>query len=533
MSDSPTPNATPIQERQATSNNGQLSDIPLATRSLRTKKRLSWMWLATALCALLSLLLFLNTFQNQGDLIEIDFEDGHGLAPADALRFRGIEVGRVEKIGLKSNPNDSQSPGITVAVRLTPAARKTVTDGTMFWIVRPIVSIESIRGLETIVGPKYIAMEPGNSQSYASKHFQGLEVPPPIRPKEGSIEIILDANKRFSLDSGTPILHRGFHVGNVLSVGLASDARSVLVRCAIDPEYHELVRSNTKFWMRSGWRFGIGLSGISLEADSLSQILYGGIEFATPDHRGRIVSTGARFHLHESPEDEWTQWNPSLPYGALWEKLQRQSPVCYRTSLTYKQSSFGFQVTKQKVGWGLLFEDGTLFLREDFATLPQNALPNSGQLEVAGVSLPHESLPNASLSPSSTPKQTQAELTKAEQIAVDKIQMSFGPQYSMLRLRLPAPPVTSSPPLDPMEFLQASSEPLEDILIVTPETERSVFIDKTRVTRTEQGLLLDPSVTLPADLDGAPVIDVRRGRWLGVLHPNTKQSVISLPNRKP
>jgi hypothetical protein len=509
MSDATTPNSPPIDS------------VPLATRSVRTKKRLSWMWLATTLCAALSLLLFLNTFQNQGDLIEIDFEDGHGLAPADALRFRGIEVGRVEKIGLKSNSNTSQSPGITVSVRLTPAARKTVTDGTLFWIVRPIVSIESIRGLETIVGPKYIAMEPGDSLSYTSKHFQGLEVPPPIRPKEGSIEIILDANKRFSLDSGTPILHRGFHVGNVLSVSLASDARSVLVRCAIDPEYHELVRSNTKFWMRSGWRFGIGLSGISLEADSLSQILYGGIEFATPDHRGRIVSTGARFHLHESPEDEWTKWNPSLPYGALWEKLQRQSPVCYRTSLTYKQSSFGFQVTKQKVGWGLLFDDGSLFLREDFATLPQNALPNSGQLEVAGVSLPHETLPSINTTET------------AEKITVDKIPMSLGTQYSMLRLRLPSPPVTPSPPLDPMEFLQPSSDPIEDILIVTPETERSVLIDKTRFTQTEQGLLLDSTVLLPTDLDGAPVIDVRRGRWLGVLHPNSQKNIISLPTRKP
>jgi hypothetical protein len=45
--------------------------------------------------------------------------------------------------------------------------------------------------------------------------------------------------------------------------------------------------------------------------------------------------------------------------------------------------------------------------------------------------------------------------------------------------------------------------------------------------------LLDSTVLLPTDLDGAPVIDVRRGRWLGVLHPNSQKNIISLPTRKP
>ena len=475
----------------------------------------SWMWLATAAAALLSLYLFFQTYQNQGELIVIDFEEGHGLSPGDSLRYRGIEVGRVEKIGLQPSKGSGPSAGIEVAVRLTPNARKTITDGTSFWIVRPIVSIESIRGLETIVGPKYIGMEPGASEFANTKRFQGLDSPPSIRPKEGSVEIILDATKRFSLDSGTPILHRGFHVGDVLSVNLASDARSVLVRCAIDPEYHELVRSNTKFWMRSGLRFGLGITGVSLEADSLGQILYGGIEFATPDHRGKIVSTGARFHLHERPEDEWTQWNPSLPYGALWEKLQRQSPVCYRTSLTWKQSSFGFQVTKQKLGWALLFDDGTLLLREDFARLPASALENSGQLEVAGVSIPHEAL---ALSTSTGPT------------LHSQIPMSYNANSSMLRLRLPSAPTTAVPPLDPMEFLQPVGEPIDDVLIVSPETDRSLLVDKSRITQTDQGLVLDPSVNLPDDLDGAPVVDIRRGRWLGVLHPGPKH-IISIPQR--
>jgi hypothetical protein len=81
-----------------------------------------------------------------------------------------------------------------------------------------------------------------------------------------------------------------------------------------------------------------------------------------------------------------------------------------------------------------------------------------------------------------------------------------------------------------MEFLQPVGEPIDDVLIVSPETDRSILVDKSRITQTDLGLVLDPSVNLPDDLDGAPVVDIRRGRWLGVLHPGPKH-IISIPQR--
>ncbi|MFN4906580.1 MAG: MlaD family protein [Planctomycetota bacterium] len=488
--------------------------VPLAVPISKKQTRLSWFWLVTVLCGVLSLVLFARAYQNQGDLIHIEFEQGHGLQPGESLRYRGIEVGRVEKIALavptteSSSPRDT-TPGILVSVRLNPSARRVVTDGTIFWIARPIVSFDSIRGLDTIVGPKYIAMEPGPSDKYSVKRFAGLESAPPIRPKEGSVEIILDSPKRYGLDSGTPILHRGFHVGDVLSVTLASDARSVLVRCAIDPEFHELVRTNTKFWLRSGWRVSLGITGLELEADSLSQVLYGGIEFATPDSKGKVVGTGARFVLHEKPDDDWDQWKPSLPYGAIWDKLQRQSPVSYRTSLVWKQNSFGFQVDKQKLGWGLLLDDGSMLCREDFATLSKSAIDKSGQLEVAGVS-------QETFDPMET------------------IPLSDGSK--VVRIKLTAQPSIAEPLLDSSQFLRpvdfgAADSLARDILIVGSETERSVLVDGSRYSKTDRGLQLDSTCELPGEFDGTPVVDVQQGRWLGVMRKGPKGWLVALPTR--
>ena len=485
-------------------------DIPQAIPTPKKTSRPSWLWGLTAICGMLGLYLFVQSYQNEGELIQIEFQEGHGLQAGEALRYRGIDVGRVEKVSLatpssqQATPRDT-SPGILVSVRLNASARRVVTDGTVFWIVRPIVSFDAVRGLDTIVGPKYIAMEPGPSDKHSVKSFQGLESPPPIRPKEGSVQIILDSPKRYGLDSGTPILHRGFHVGEVLTVSLASDARSVLVRCAIHPEFHELVRANTKFWLRSGWRVNLGITGLELEADSLSQVLYGGIEFATPDSKATVVGTGARFILHEKAQDEWNQWKPSLPYGAIWDKLQRQSPVCYRTSLVWKQSSLGFSVTKQKLGWGILLDDGTLLCREDFAKIPKTAIEKSGQLQVAGVSM-------ADIEP------------------IETIALSDG--SNVLRVKLSAQPSIDQPPLDARQFLKPLDREPGDLLIVGSETDQSILVDQNRYTKTDQGLQLESNLILSNEIDGAAVVDVQQGRWLGILRKGPKGWLILQPKLK-
>lgn len=489
--------------------NSKEESVPLAVPIQNKVRGISWFWALTLLSGLLSLFLFVRAYQNEGELIYIEFEEGHGIQLGEALRYRGIDVGRVEKIALAlpasetSSPRDT-TPGIVVSVRLNPSARRVVTDGTTFWIVRPVVSFDAVRGLDTIVGPKYIAMEPGPADSCSVKRFAGLEAAPPIRPKEGAVEIILDSPRRYGLESGTPILHRGFHVGDVLTVTLASDARSVLVRCAIDPEYHELVRSNTKFWLRSGWRVSLGISGLELEADSLSQVLYGGIEFGTPDAKGKVVGTGARFSLYEKADDDWYDWKPSLPYGAIWEKLQRQSPVCYRTSLVWKQTSFGFTVTKQKLGWGLLLDDGSLMCRDDFATLSKSAIENSGQLEVAGVS-------QVSFDP------------------IETIPLSDGSK--VYRIKLTAQPSTADPLLDSTQFLRAVDDGPADLLVIGSETDRSVLVDSNRVSKTKRGLQLEASFELPSELDGAPVVDVRQGRWLGLIRKVPDGWLVAVPAR--
>jgi hypothetical protein len=485
-------------------------DPPSAITVPAKRKRPTSVWLLALACAALSLWLISSAYRNQGDLIEIEFDQGYGLQPADALRFRGIEIGRVEKIDLRSSP-----PGVLAAVRLTPNARSVITEGTRFWIARPIVSLDSIQGLETVIGPKYIAMEPGKGSVAKVRRFIGLEAPPPIHPKEGAVEIILDSKQRHGLTSGAPILHRGFRVGDVLSVELASDARSVIMRAAIDPEYHELVRSNSKFWVRSGWRFDLGLRGLRINADSLGEILYGGIEFATPNAEGMIASTGTRFELHDEPSDDWLDWQPSLPYGAKLDNLRLQAQQSHRVALRWQEKSFGFTVDRQRIGWALLLDDDSLVCREDLCIPPKGALANSANFELVGTShTVSEPIAESGLSDGH----------RLLKISIEPKTLDSLPRFKAAKV--PLSPIDAGS--NKAVAAATSTKQPVDVMVAASDLSKSLVLDAGRLTSTPRGWQIDSKINVPAEWDSAPVLESSSGRCIGCLNVQRGVAIVAL-----
>jgi hypothetical protein len=489
-------------------------ELPSAITVPVGRKRPTALWLLTLACATLSLWLIFSAYRNQGDLIEIEFDQGYGLQPADALRFRGIQIGRVEKIDLRSNP-----AGVLALVRLTPNARSVVTEGTRFWIARPVVSLESIQGLETVIGPKYIAMEPGQGSVSTGRRFIGLEAPPPIHPKEGAVELVLDSKQRHGLASGAPILHRGFRVGDVLSVELASDARSVIMRAAIDPEYHELVRSNSKFWVRSGWRFDLGLRGISVNADSLGEILYGGIEFATPNAEGTIASTGSRFELYNEPSEAWLDWQPSLPFGSRWDNLRLETHQSYRVALRWQEKSFGFTVDRQRIGWGLILDDDSIVCRDDICTPPKDAIKDSASFEFVGQS-------QATVEPIAA-----SSLSDGHRLV--KILIAAKELGSVARFKASSVTMSNAAEAKKFETAGTVNKAPVDVMVAAPDSSKGLVLDAGRLTATPRGWQIDSRITIPAELDSAPVLESASGRCIGCLTVQRGTAVVALIQDNP
>ncbi len=449
----------------------------------------SKLWWIALLCSLVSLGLFWYAKQGSGELIIIDFGDSCGLKPEDRMKYRGVEIGAVEKIELNRDQN-----GVSVHVRMTPLARSMAAEGARFWVVRPSVSLDSIQGLDTILGAKYLAMEPASSGAKIASRFQGLESSPIATPREGSLEIFLDASTRGGLESNAPVLYRGFRIGQVVQVGFASDARTVQARCAIDPEYRDLVRKNSKFWNRSGWRLDVGLTGIKLDADTLAQMMTGGVEVATPTDPDQNVSTGHRFKLYDKPDSDWNSWQPSLAHGQAWNRVATGMPQPIRIAMRWQERSFGFRKNQQIVGWCLPLSDGKVLCLSEQTIPPKSALPDSLVFELAGQSIPGGQLSN---------------------ITAGATELANSAKASRFSTHEPLPSDVVRWPT----HLVAETLPDKvcDVFLAHPDSNSVLPIASARLTVSEQGWIVDDMITLGLDYHGIPVLSAESSKVIGLV----------------
>lgn len=272
-----------------------------------------WVWVIPLLAAAFSVGLFTTYAVKRGPVVTVALAHGYGLKAGDLVRARGIVVGQVEEVKLTEDLG-----GVTAWVRLDPSAKNLARSGSRFWVVRPNVSLAGVGGLETLAGPRYLAVVPGVGEP--QKQFTAVEEPPIVEVVEpGSLEIVLTADRRGSLKPGSPLLYRQVVIGTVLSVSLSSDNTSVEARAYIRPAHAGLIRENSRFWNASGIGLEASFKGFRLDLESLQSLVEGGISVATPTKPGAKVASGHRFSMADKHEEEWLQWRPAfepLPTGA-------------------------------------------------------------------------------------------------------------------------------------------------------------------------------------------------------------------------
>ena len=288
---------------------------PIPTAVVK-RRRISSVWIVPILAlVVVGYLVWSQAMRERGPMITIVFGDAGGLEPGSEIIHRGVTVGVVREMALT---DDLQSVSVTAELR--PDAAGLAVDGTAFWVVRPEVSLERIAGLETLVGPQYIALQPGDPSGNRVGSFMALEAPPRIAPAdEDALRLTLRSDRLGNLSAGSPVLYREIKVGEVRHAVLSDDATGVLVTIDIEPRYAPLVHTETKFWRAGGVGVDFGLfRGLSVEADSLDALLQASISFATPEResrRGARAESGASFELEDGADEDWLEWAPVVELG--------------------------------------------------------------------------------------------------------------------------------------------------------------------------------------------------------------------------
>lgn len=317
-------------------------------------------------------------WEDRGVPILIHLDHGHGIKVGDTARYRGIVVGEVEEVVL-----DADLQRVVVEVVLLPAANDLAREGARFWVVRPRVSITEVTGIETVVGARYIAAMPGEPPGAPQRVFLGLGEPPALEGFEpGGQDVIVFASRAGSLESGVPVMYRQLVVGLVTEVHMASDGNSVEAGLYIEPAYAPLVREDTRFWRASGFDLQADFRGVHLRTESVQSLIRGGISFATPDDAGAPAAPGARFELFEEAEDEWTQWQPSIPVGTA---LLPPGAVRARPMRAVLEWTEGLVINdhEERAGW-VLYGEGGLLGPADVLRVPDDSKEDSVALAVGG-----------------------------------------------------------------------------------------------------------------------------------------------------
>lgn len=287
--------------------NRPTDNIP--TANIRPR-RLSLTWLVPlAAIALIAAMLYLDLAKDRGPTITIRFTDAAGIKQGDAIVHRGLSVGVIRELRLTDDMT-----GVLATADLAKHAALLAVEGTEFWIVRPELSLERVAGLETLLGPQYIAARPGPPDAAKRTRFTGLDAAPAIAaPADGSLRITLQADRLGSLTPGAPVLYREIRVGSVRSAQLTDDATSVRIAIDIDPPYAPLVRANTRFWRSGGVGFDFGLfTGLSVRADSLTSAISSAISLATPNRPAETPTPDRIFDLADTPDSDWLAWSPTI-----------------------------------------------------------------------------------------------------------------------------------------------------------------------------------------------------------------------------
>ncbi len=271
-------------------------DPVIETAGQQTRRaRISAVWLVPLIALVISLGVAWQTYSDRGPLVEIILDDASGIeAGRTTLRYRNVAVGVVEQLGFTED-----LASVRAMVRVQPEITPFLDASAIFWVVRPSVTAQGVSGIETVLSGVYIdAFWDGEAGPRVSS-FTALPRPPLTPADQPGLRIALRAPDGGSISVGAPLLYKRITVGRIESVDLTPTG-DVEIAAFINAPYDAFVTSGTRFWNASGFSINLGAAGASLNVDSLTSLLQGGISFAQIGSDLDEVTDGRTFELYGS-----------------------------------------------------------------------------------------------------------------------------------------------------------------------------------------------------------------------------------------
>ncbi len=262
-------------------------------------RNLSLVWLVPVIALAVSLGLAWNSFAQRGVLIEITFANASGILPGETtLRFRDVTIGTVEDVGFTPD-----LASVVVKARVNKEVAPFLDADAQFWVVSPKVSARGITGLSTVLSGVYIEGAWDKVAGTPLRSFIGRDAPPLVQPgREGKRITLISDNGRL-LSEGAPVFFRGVEVGRLERPRLTVSTDMIVVDAFIEAPHDRRMNTATRFWDTSGFAVSLSGAGLSVDFDSLSSLVAGGVEFDSIYEGGTPVSPGYVYTVYPDESD--------------------------------------------------------------------------------------------------------------------------------------------------------------------------------------------------------------------------------------
>ncbi|MGA8282128.1 MAG: MlaD family protein, partial [Desulfobacterales bacterium] len=278
-------------------------------------RQFSFVWIIPLVAALIGVWLVYKAQSEKGPTITITFQTAEGFeAGKTKIKYKDVDLGQIEEINLSPDLGH-----VVVTAKLIRQAEDLLSENTRFWVVRARINVSGVTGLQTLFSGVYIGLDPGKPGKKA-RHFTGLEQPPIVTTDLPGRYFLLLAERRGSLDIGSPVYYRQIRVGQVVGYQLAEDGQAVSIKIFVNTPYHKFVNKNTRFWNASGVDVSIDAKGIQVNTESLVTLLVGGIAFDVPSYldSGGPAVEGQVFSLYNNYTASQEKTYPVKSYFVLY-----------------------------------------------------------------------------------------------------------------------------------------------------------------------------------------------------------------------
>jgi paraquat-inducible protein B len=239
--------------------------------------------------------MFMQHLASRGPEIEIWFEDAPGIEEGKTpLIYRGVVAGKVVDVRLDDGLGQA-----VVKIRLEKFAAGLAVDTSDFWIERPMLSLQGVSGLTSLIQGNSIKARMGTGDRRL--YFVGREKMPIFELADASLGLRLESEQIQPLERGAPVTFRGILIGRVRDQALSS-ANRPYIDLEIEESKKPLIKTSTRFWLVPATSVTLGPGGIKLELSGLDALIQGGIacdDFGVP---GAQLQSGATVPLLSNEE---------------------------------------------------------------------------------------------------------------------------------------------------------------------------------------------------------------------------------------